>query len=199
FVLRGPRGGPMEQVGRMFSGLTVEFAMRDPRTGSYLASVTHGQFGPRIYYTEDPLGGWDQAKGPAFPENAGSAVERIWVIKKGEEIDVLWAGVAPAGLFRSDDGGRSWELNRGLWDEPSRPNWQPGAGGMCLHSICTWPGDPTRLAIAISAAGVWITEDTGITWHRGNMGLVARYLPENIRDGSITLCVHNMHRAPLQP
>lgn len=199
FLLRGPRGGPMQQVGRRFSGEVVEFAMRDPRSGTYLASVTHGQFGPRVYYTKDPMGEWDQATGPAFPEDAEMAVERIWVIRTGEEADVLWAGVAPAALFKSNDGGRTWELNRGLWDEPSRPNWQPGAGGMCLHSICTWPGEPDRIAIGISAAGVWLSEDGGKSWRRGNKGLVARYLPEEAREGAVDLCVHNMHRAPLEP
>ena len=64
------------------------------------------------------------------------------MIVPGEGEDgVLWAGVAPAALFKSEDDGRSWQLNQGLWDEPSRPEWQPGAGGMCMHSICTWPGD----------------------------------------------------------
>jgi len=199
FILRGPRGGPMEQVDRKFSGVVVEFAMRDPRSGTYLAAVTHGQFGPQLYYTQDPLGEWEQATGPAFPEDAGSAVERIWVIRTGEEADVLWAGVAPAALFKSEDGGRTWELNRGLWDEPSRPSWQPGAGGMCLHSICTWPGEPDRIAIGISAAGVWLSDDGGKSWRRGNKGLVARYIPEEAREGAVDLCVHNMHRAPLEP
>jgi photosystem II stability/assembly factor-like uncharacterized protein len=161
--------------------------------------VTHGQYGPRLYYTDDPEATWEQATGPAFPEDAGAAVERIWLVMPGVEQGVLWAGVAPAALFRSEDDGRTWELNRGLWDEPSRPNWQPGAGGMCLHSICTWPGDPDRLAIGISAAGVWLTEDKGGSWRRGNTGIVARYLPEEARQGAVDLCVHNMHRAPLEP
>jgi photosystem II stability/assembly factor-like uncharacterized protein len=126
-------------------------------------------------------------------------VERIWVIQPGDEPDTLWAGVAPAALFSSEDGGRSWSLNRGLWDEPSRPSWQPGAGGMCLHSICPWPGEPDRLAVGISAAGVWITEDRGKSWRRGIRGLVPRYLPEEAREGATALCVHNMHRAPLEP
>jgi molybdopterin converting factor small subunit len=199
FVLRGPRGGPMDQVSRQFSGNTVEFAMRDPRNGMYFASVTYGQYGPRLYFAEDPTGEWTQAEGPAFPEAEGASVERIWFVRTGEELDVLWAGVAPAALFKSEDGGRSWQLNRGLWDEPSRKDWQPGAGGMCLHSICTWPGEPDRIAVGISAAGVWLSEDGGKSWRRGNKGLVARYLPEEIRKGSVDLCVHNMHRAPLEP
>lgn len=200
FVLRGPRGGPMQEVARRFSGTTCEFALRDPRSGTYIASVTHGQYGPRLYYSDDPEATeWEQATGPAFPEDAGSAVERIWVVKKGEEMDVLWAGVAPAALFRSEDGGRTWELNRGLWDEPSRKDWQPGAGGMCLNSICTWPGDPDRIAVGISAAGVWLSDDGGASWRRGIKGIVARYLPENAREGAVDLCVHNMHRSSLEP
>ena len=67
---------------------------------------------------------------------------------------------------------------KGLWNQPSRPEWQPGGGGLCLHSISTWPGDPNRLAVAISAAGMWLTEDAGRTWRRGNRGLSPRYLPE---------------------
>jgi molybdopterin converting factor small subunit/photosystem II stability/assembly factor-like uncharacterized protein len=199
FVLRGMRGGPMEVAVRKFRGQTVEFALRDPRSGMYFASVTHGQFGPRIYYTEEPLGEWEQAEGPAFPSDAGWAVERIWVIEPGVEPDVLWAGVAPAALFRSEDGGRTWSLNRGLFDEPSRASWSPGAGGLCLHSICTWPGDPSRLAVAISAAGVWLSDDGGETWRRGIKGLVPRYVPEEGREGATDLCVHNLHRMPLDP
>lgn len=199
-VLRGPREGPMGVAGRRFSGQTVEFAVRDPRSGSYLASVTHGQFGPRLYVSNDPLAEkWEQAEGPAFSQDAGAAVERIWVIQPAEEEGVVWAGVAPAALFRSEDGGRTWSLVRGLWDHPSRSSWQPGAGGLCLHSICIWPGEPDRLAVGISAAGVWLTDDGGRTWRTGFDGLVPRYLPEEARKGATDLCVHNVHRVPLFP
>ena len=199
FVLRGPRGGPMVEVERKFSGQVVEYTIKDPRTETYFASVTHGQFGPRLYFSADPLGEWQQAEGPAFPEDAGSAVERIWVIEPGLEDGVLWAGVAPAALFKSEDGGRTWALNRGLWDNPSRKDWQPGAGGLCLHSICTWPGDPSRLAIGISAAGVWLSDDGGETWRRGVKGLVPRYVPEDARENAMDLCVHKIRREPLEP
>jgi sulfur carrier protein ThiS len=200
FVLRGPRGGPMEVAERRFSGQTVEFAVRDPRTGRYYASVTYGQFGPRIFLADDPSAKeWEQAQGPAFPEDAEATVNRIWVIQPGEEDGVLWAGVDPGALFRSEDDGRTWELNRGLWEVPGRESWQPGGGGLCLHSICTWPGDPTRMAVGISAAGVWVTEDGGRSWSPGFEGLVPRYLPDEARGGGSDLCVHNVHRCPTRP
>ena len=198
FVLRGARGGHMEIAARAFGGQVVEFAMRDDRSGRYFASVT-GFYGPKVYFADDPAGEWEQADGPAFPDDAGASIDRIWLIRKAVEDDVLWAGVAPAALFKSSDGGRTWVLNRGLWDEPSRPKWQPGAGGMCMHSICPWPGDPSRIAVGISAAGVWLSDDGGETWRRGVKGIVPRYLPEESRETAVDLCVHNMHRSPVQP
>jgi molybdopterin converting factor small subunit len=198
-VLRGPRGGPMEIVGREFAGQPVEFAVKDPRSDRYFASVTHGQHGPHLFFATDPLGDWRQASGPAFPEGADAAVERIWIVQPGVDEGVLWAGVAPAALFRSEDDGESWKLNEGLWNHPSRPRWEGGMGGLCLHSICPWPGEPKKLAVAISAVGVWVTDDGGNTWRSGNEGLVPRYLPEEARDTTLTHCVHNMHRAPRRP
>ena len=102
-------------------------------------------------------------------------------------------------LFESRDGGASWQLNRALWKHPTRPKWQPGAGGLCLHSIATWPGEPGRLAVGISAAGVWLTDDAGATWRSGNAGIVPRYLPEGVPEDEIGLCVHRLQRAPTLP
>jgi photosystem II stability/assembly factor-like uncharacterized protein len=152
-----------------------------------------------VFVTDDPAGDWEQTDGPRLPEAADASVERVWVITPGEEDGLLYAGVAPAAFFESRDGGMTWELNRALWDQPSRKDWQPGAGGLALHSICPWPGDPARLAIGISAVGVWLTEDAGRTWEHGNGGLAARYLPEDAPADTIDLCVHNMHRAPGRP
>jgi photosystem II stability/assembly factor-like uncharacterized protein len=200
FVLRGEPGERFAVEHRAFPGDVVEYAIRDPRSGRYLASVTSGFYGPRLMLADDPTGEWEQAKGLAFPEDIpDAAVERIWVVRPAEEPDVLYAGSAPAALWRSDDRGETWELNRALWNVPTRPEWNPGAGGLALHSICPWPGDPDRLAIGISAAGVWLTDDRGETWRTGYEGIVPLYMPEDAREGTHALCIHNMHRAPLRP
>ena len=205
FVLRGEpsAGEPFEIATRAFPGDMVEFAMRDPRTGRYFASHTSGFYGPRLMYTDDPTGEWTQAEGPVFPEGGSdgdeTTLERIWVIQPGETEGLLFAGVAPAALFTSTDNGATWSLNASLWKERQAGDWQPGAGGLALHSICPWPGDPMRLAIGVSAAGVWLSDDGGETWRTGYAGLVPEYMPEEARENTNALCVHNMHRAPTRP
>ncbi|HEX2165163.1 MAG TPA: exo-alpha-sialidase [Thermoanaerobaculia bacterium] len=199
-VVRGERGGPFEVAGRAFAGDVVEYARRDPRTGRVFASVTNPFFGPRVHFTDgDPLGEWRVAEGLAFPEDAGAAVDRVWAVEPGAEPGRLWAGVAPAALFTSRDDGETWELVRPLWEVPSRPKWEGGAGGLCLHSICPWPGEPGKLAVGISAAGVWRTEDGGESWQWGVEGLVPRYVPEEARGTTTSFCVHKLRRAPLRP
>jgi photosystem II stability/assembly factor-like uncharacterized protein len=199
FALEGDPGDPFTVTQRAFAGETVENAVRDPRTGRVLASVTSPFYGPKIWWTDDPGGEWTEARGVALPDGGDKALERIWVIVPGEEDGLLYAGGDPGVLFESRDGGESWQLNRGLWEHPSREKWMPGGGGLCLHSIVTWPGDAQRLAVAISAAGVWLTDDGGETWRRGNRGLVARYLPDDTPEDEIALCVHRIHRSPKRP
>jgi hypothetical protein len=199
FVLRDGGSGTFAIAERAFPGDVVEFATRDPRTGRYLASVTSGFYGPRLMLADDPQGEWTVAQGLTFPEGTEAALERIWTVVPGETDGVLFAGVAPAALFRSDDGGATWAMNDALWAERAAGDWQPGAGGLALHSICPWPDEPDRLAIGISAAGVWLTDDGGHTWRTGYDGLVPLYLPEEVRGTTNALCVHNMRRAPARP
>ena len=78
-----------------------------------------------------------------------------------DEPDVIYAGVEPAALFRSEDGGRSFSLVPGLWEHPHRPQWNPGGGGLCLHTVLVHPGDSARLLMAVSAAGVYLSDDGG--------------------------------------
>jgi hypothetical protein len=199
FALEGEPGGSFAVTARAFAGEPVEYAVRDPRSGRILASVTSAFYGPKIWWAEDVAGEWHQAEGVALPENGDAALERVWVIVAGEADGHVYAGGDPGVLFESRDGGATWALNRTLWEHPTRPTWEPGGGGLCLHSIVPWPGDPDRLALALSAVGVWLTEDGGETWSHGNGGLIPRYMPEDARDGSMTLCVHDLHRAPRRP
>jgi photosystem II stability/assembly factor-like uncharacterized protein len=199
FVLEGEPGGPFDVTARAFAGEPVEYAVRDPRSGRLLASVTSPFYGPKIWYTDDPAGEWEQAEGVALPETGDAALERIWVLVPGESEGTVYAGGDPGVLLESRDGGATFELNRALWEQPTRERWQPGAGGLCLHSIVPWPGEPDRLAVGISAAGVWLTDDGGESWRRGNEGIVARYLPEEPPTDEIALCVHQLKRAPRRP
>jgi photosystem II stability/assembly factor-like uncharacterized protein len=199
FVLRGEPGSTFEVARWEFVGDVVEYAMRDPRTGRYFASVTSGFYGPRMFFTDDVGGAWQQAVGPAFSEGSEEAVERTWVVKPGEADGVVYAGVDPASLFVSTDNGETWQVNESLLKERTSGDWKPGLGGLALHSICPWPGDPQRLAVGISAVGVWITEDGGESWRTGYPGMVPEYMPEEAREGTKVLCVHNMSRAPVRP
>ena len=198
FTLQGEPGSAFEVATRSFAGEPVEFAMRDPHSGRYFATMTSPFYGPKIFYTDDPGGEWAQSTGLALPEGGEKALERIWVIVPDED-GTLYAGGDPGVLFVSRDQGASWELNRTLWEHPTRPEWMPGGGGLCLHSIAPTPGAPGRLALGISAVGVWLTEDGGESWRHGNKGIRPRYLPDDAPEDTITLCVHHLERAPKQP
>jgi len=202
FLLEGDTGSGFEIKTRAFPGEPVDFATRDPRTGRAFATVTSPFYGPKIFYTDDPEGAgeWQQAGGVALPEGGEQALERIWVIAPGEGEGTVYAGGDPGVLFESHDGGASWAINEGLWEQPSRKDWQPGGGGLCLHSISTWPGDPDKLAVAVSAAGMWLTDDGGRSWRRGNEGLNPRYLPDDASDEVRNArCVHHVERSPSRP
>jgi photosystem II stability/assembly factor-like uncharacterized protein len=197
FALAGEPGEPFEVTDRAFAGENVEYALMDPRSGRLLVAVTSPFYGPRIWYAGDD--GWEQAEGVELPRGGDVALERIWVITPGEEEGLIYAGGDPGVLFESRDGGTTFTLNRGLFELPERRHWAPGAGGLCLHSIVPWPGDPDRLAIAVSAGGVWLTDDGGATWRAGNEGLAPRYLPDDIPEDEIALCVHSIERAATRP
>jgi photosystem II stability/assembly factor-like uncharacterized protein len=196
FALAGEPGEAFEITDRAFAGEPVEYALHDPRSDRLLVSVTSPFYGPKVWYVGD---GWEQAEGLELPERSEVALERIWVMALGEADGVVYAGGDPGVLFESRDGGVSFTLNRGLYEHPSRPHWQPGAGGLCLHSIVPWPGDPDRLAIGVSAGGVWLTDDGGESWRSGNTGIVPRYLPDDAPDDEIAFCVHSLERAVTRP
>jgi hypothetical protein len=199
FVLEGEPGSAFDVRARAFAGQAVEYAVRDPRSRRYLASVTSWFYGPKIWVADDPAGEWQQAAGLELPEGGEVGLARIWVIVPGEEDGRVYAGGDPGVLFESADGGLTWELNRGLWEHETRPDWTPGNGGLCLHTIVPWPGDPARLLLAISAVGVWLSDDGGASWRHSNAGIVPEYVPEEARGNPIQHCVHDVRRAPLRP
>lgn len=123
---------------------------------------------------------------------------RVWHLEPApDDPDLVYAGVEDAALFRSSDGGVSWHELAGLRGHESGPRWQPGAGGMCLHTVLLDPADPGRIYIAISAAGAFRTEDAGATWKPINRGLHSLYIPEP--EAPVGHCVHRITMHPDRP
>jgi photosystem II stability/assembly factor-like uncharacterized protein len=123
---------------------------------------------------------------------------RVWHLEPSLfDRDVVYAGVEDAALFKTTDGGDSWQEVKGLREHGSGPQWQPGAGGMCLHTIIQHPTDPSRLWIAISAAGVFGTVDGGASWEPMNKGLLSGEIPSEAAE--VGHCVHNLALHPSRP
>ena len=124
--------------------------------------------------------------------------KRVWHIEPSlTDPDTVYAGVEDAALFRSTDAGKSWQELSGLRGHGSGPRWQPGAGGMCLHTIVLDPSDPQRIFVAISAAGAFRSDDAGQTWKPINHGLYSQYIPEPRAE--VGHCVHRIAMHPSRP
>ncbi len=123
---------------------------------------------------------------------------RVWHLEpSATDPDVLYAGVEDAALFKSVDGATTWTELPGLRTQPSGPMWQPGAGGMCVHTVMIDPVEPDRLHVAISAAGVFRSDDAGKTWNPANHGLRSEGIPDS--DAEVGHCVHRITRHPDRP
>jgi len=124
--------------------------------------------------------------------------KRVWHLEPSlTDPDAVYAGVEDAALFRSTDGGENWQELAGLRGHGTGPQWQPGAGGMCLHTIILDPSNPGRIFIAISAAGAFRTDDGGKTWKPINRGLRSQYIPDP--NAEIGHCVHHVAMNPSRP
>jgi photosystem II stability/assembly factor-like uncharacterized protein len=124
--------------------------------------------------------------------------KRVWHLEPSlDDPDTVYAGVEDAALFQTKDGGMSWTELSGLRKHGTGPHWQPGAGGMCLHSIILEPKNPKRIYIAISAAGAFRSEDGGETWKPINKGLYSKYIPDPTAD--VGHCVHHIAMHPSRP
>ncbi len=166
-----------------------------------LAGASSPHWGPSVFTSDDGGKTWNDPDAGAirFPASTGAALAAVWQLQPGlaVEPDVVWAGVEPAALFRSEDGGATFSLMEGLWDHPHRPQWTPGGGGQCLHTIVVHPSDPARVTVAISAGGVYRTADTGATWSASNTGIEARFLPDT--NPEFGQCVHKIAGHPDRP
>jgi hypothetical protein len=174
-----------ELSGPMVGGLDVNHAVVDTRTQTIYVTANDPWFGPTVRYSKDLGQTWtDAKKSPRFAADPvpaegdetpwffreNTVIERLWHIEPASEREpgVMYCGVGPAALFRSEDGGGTWTENAALSAHPTKDRWNPGAGGLILHSVVRDPKNTNRMWIAISAAGVFRTEDGGATWTAQN-------------------------------
>ncbi|MEJ2482676.1 MAG: exo-alpha-sialidase [Gemmatimonadota bacterium] len=186
FELRGPFG----------PGVEVYAALLDRRASPRLyASSCNPFFGMKVLRSDD-LGHEfvETASAPAFPKEDGRAVANIWALAAGAADDELWCGVEPAALFRSRDGGESWVKVSGISDHEHARSWQPGNGGLCLHTVLP---DGDRLHVGISTGGHYLSEDGGENFSPSNEGVGAGYVPDPYPEYG--QCVHKIAGHPAVP
>jgi photosystem II stability/assembly factor-like uncharacterized protein len=206
FVLRSAASRSQWDVaGPFFPGRAIYAMAYDNRRGRQRlwAAVNSPFWGSYLSSSDDFGRTWTESEAYAvkFPEGTESSLKQIWQIAPGaaDQPDTLYCGVEPAALFRSDDAGASWSLVRGLYDHPHRPQWMPGGGGLCLHTIVTDPADSKHLHVAISSGGHYRSDDGGATWQARNVGVRAEFLPPENRYPEFGQCVHKIARHPSRP
>jgi hypothetical protein len=198
----GPDRDSWDLAGPWFRGEQICAAVLDcrARRTRVLVGATSSHWGPSVYRSDDLGASWEEPEPQtlAFSDDAGAAVARVWQLQPAADAqpNVVYAGVEPAALFRSDDGGESFQLDEGLWGHEHRPQWQPGGGGLCLHTVVPDPGGGPRLGIAVSSAGFYRTLD-GKTWEAANVGIRAPFLPDPTPE--FGQCVHKVDRHPAEP
>ncbi len=181
FSLRGPFG----------SGVSVYASLIDTRGAPRIyASSCNAFFGMKILRSTDLGKKFKETKSaPAFPKDDGRALANIWSLEPGAGKKDLWCGVEPASLFRSSDGGDSWEMVQGISNHPHARKWQPGNGGLCMHTILR---DKDRVHLGISTGGHYLSEDGGKTFAASNKGVGAGFVPDPYPE--FGQCVHKMAR-----
>ena len=201
FALKRRRAGwAAELIG--FAGIAVTNALRV--NGTVYAALKHGHFGAKLHRSDDGGNSWRELAAPAFPADAADAptLFQIWSLDDGgrHHPDRLWIGAIPAGLFRSDDRGDSWQLISSLWNVPERARWFGGgydAAG--IHSVSPDPRDADRALVAISCGGVWETRDDGTSWAVLGKGLLAPYVPPEQAEDSAIQDPHRVARCAAAP
>ncbi len=183
------------------TGQRIFYAILDQRKGQRLFAASNGDFfGSFIRYSDDFGQTWQESeRGIQFPEDSGQKLANIWVIEKGHanEPETLYAGVDPASLWVSTDAGKNWTLNASLAHHPTRERWEPGAGGLCLHTIVPDYSNPARMWIGISAVGCMRTDDGGESWSFLNKNVRAGFQPDIYPE--FGQCIHRFVQHPSNP
>ncbi len=187
--------------GPLLKGADVNHIVLDTRSEPTIcASVNSYWWGPSVHVSKDFGKTWVQSEsGVRFEEGSDKKVERVWCVAPGSksEPNVLYSGVDPGALFKSEDGGKTWRDVKGITNHPTRQKWTPGGGGMMVHSICFHPNDSRKMFVGVSAAGMFYTDDGGTTWEPRNKGVRADYLPEKYPE--VGQCVHHLEIHPSKP
>jgi photosystem II stability/assembly factor-like uncharacterized protein len=172
------------------AAVSVDTRRENPRV---LAGIQYGHWGPTVMWSDDLGATWNESDHGAirFPEDTGAALARVWQLRpdSADRPDVVWAGCEPHSLWRSTDGGRSFELVRGLHDHPHRPTWEPGGGGGAVHTVLPDPASD-RVTIAMSTGGVYVSEDGGEKWEPRNRGITVTFGPDPTPEYG--QCVHKV-------
>ena len=198
-------------TGPLFGGWEIYHMKGSPVDPNRIfASQSSGWFGQVIHRSDDGGKNWETVGNEFVYDGVpgthqwydGTAhpweFTRVWHLEPSlTDPDTVYAGVEDAALFRTTDGGQSWHELSGLRQHGTGPLWQPGAGGMCLHSIVLDPSNEQRMYIAISAAGSFRTDDGGATWLPINQGLISDYIPDP--NAEVGHCVHHIAMHPARP
>jgi hypothetical protein len=199
--------------GPFHEGRDVYHLAPDPRhEGTVYAAVNSSWWGPMLMKSTNGGGKWTELAPPNMPltkerpppgspeaEKEKRPITNLWHIEPGsvDEPNTVFLGVDPASLYRSENGGKSWEGVRGINEHETRPKWNPGAGGMCLHTILLDPTRPKRLYVGISAAGTFRSDDGGEHFRPVNKGVLISFLPK--KNPPFGQCVHKVARDPSDP
>lgn len=175
----------------------MNHVIADPTSGAIYGGGGNEWFGPAVWGSTDLGATWTHSSDGLTYLPGEDAIKSVWSL--APRAGRLYAGVEPAGLFASDDCGLSWTHIAGLRSHPSRTSWQPGGGGLILHSLVPHPEDEDQLWVGISAAGVFHTADGGQTWEPRNSGTRCDFMPEGQRHPEFGQCVHCLVMAPGRP
>ncbi len=198
FILESDAGRQKWQLrGPFCETWPMNHVIADPVTGTIYGAGGNEWFGPAVWKSTDFGATWTHSSQGLTYAEGEQPIKAAWSLAPGD--GCLYAGVEPAGLFRSDDGGQSWRHIAGLRNHPSQSQWQPGGGGLILHSIVLHPQDARQVWVGISTAGVFHTADGGETWQPRNRGTRADYLPEDQRYPEFGQCVHCLVMAAGMP